>query len=85
MSPRSGRAVSRTAGQPWADRLLALPPFLLADDAAPEGGAPPTPADVEAGFALTGHFLRRDLYEPRGLPLPAARDAYLALLRRAEG
>jgi DNA repair protein RecO (recombination protein O) len=28
VSPKSGRAVSRTAGEPWHDRLLALPAFL---------------------------------------------------------
>jgi len=31
VSPKSGRAVSRTAGDPWRDRMLALPAFLHAD------------------------------------------------------
>ena len=35
VSPKSGRAVSRDAGQPYCDRLLQLPRFLLEDDAAP--------------------------------------------------
>jgi len=30
VSPRTGRAVSRDAGAAYADRLLKLPPFLLA-------------------------------------------------------
>lgn len=29
VSPRTGRAVSREAGEPYKDRLLALPPFML--------------------------------------------------------
>src|SRR6185503_5403101 len=29
VSPRTGRAVSRGAGEPYKDRLLPLPPFLL--------------------------------------------------------
>ena len=29
VSPRTGRAVSRQAGEPYKDRLLILPPFLL--------------------------------------------------------
>lgn len=29
VSPRTGRAVSRAAGEPYRDRLLRLPPFLL--------------------------------------------------------
>src|SRR5258708_9750388 len=28
VSPKSGGAVSRQAGDPWRDRLLRLPPFL---------------------------------------------------------
>ena len=67
VSPKSGRAVSRDAGKPYCDRLLKLPRFLLEDDAAP------TPADVLAGFALTGHFFERDVLSPHGLALPAAR------------
>ena len=29
VSPKSGRAVSRRAGEPWQDRLLRLPAFLI--------------------------------------------------------
>lgn len=68
VSPRTGRAVSATAGAPYKDRLLALPAFLQSGQA-----AAPTPADVVAGFRLTGHFLARRLFEPRGLPQPVAR------------
>ena len=52
VSPRSGRAVSRAAGAPYADRLLPLPAFLR------EGGAA-GPAEVIAALRLTGHFLER--------------------------
>lgn len=77
VSPKSARAVSRAAGEPYKGRLLPLPAFL-------RNGAnePATQDDVDAGFALTAFFLTRDLFAPRGLALPAARDAYLALLRR---
>jgi DNA repair protein RecO (recombination protein O) len=76
VSPKSGRAVSRDAGQPYCDRLLQLPRFLLEDDVAP------TPSDVLAGFALTGHFLERDVLAPQGLALPAARTRLVELLAR---
>jgi len=33
VSPKSGRAVSRTAGEPYKDRLLPLPRFLLTREA----------------------------------------------------
>ena len=79
VSPRSARAVCREAGEPYKDRLLPLPAFLR-DDV----GHPVTLADVHAGFALTGYFLARNVFGPRGLPLPSARDAYLAHLRRED-
>ena len=74
VSPKSGRAVSRQAGLPWHDRLLALPAFLME---AREAG-PITAADVAAAFALTGFFLERDVFAPRGLAMPEARRAWLA-------
>ncbi len=77
VSPRSARAVSRDAGAPFRDRLLPLPDFLRHDTA----DAPA--AEIEAGFVLTGYFLLRDVFGPRGLPLPAPRDALIAQLRSA--
>jgi DNA repair protein RecO (recombination protein O) len=76
VSPRSGRAVSLDAGQPYCSKLLKLPAFLL-DDAAPIGDG-----DIQAGFALTGHFLERDVLEPHGLVMPQARERLTALLAR---
>ncbi len=78
VSPKSGRAVSRDAGEPWRDRLLPLPDFLAATRL--EAGA--SRADVLAGFALTGFFLERDVFGPRGVKAPEARRAFIAELRR---
>jgi DNA repair protein RecO (recombination protein O) len=66
VSPRSGRAVSRSAGKPYHDRLLALPAFLR------EGSAGDRQA-VVAGLALTGYFLERHALSPQGKAMPAAR------------
>ncbi|VVB46166.1 DNA repair protein RecO [Beijerinckiaceae bacterium RH AL1] len=76
VSPKSGRAVSRGAGTPYHDRMLALPAFLRTGEA--EAAA----ADVGAGFLLTGYFLDRDLYAPHGKTLPASREAFIASLAR---
>ncbi len=81
VSPKSGRAVSASAGAPWADRLLPLPAFLKG-----KGNAlSPGPDDVAAAFRLTGHFLLRDLFAPRGLELPNSRRAFLAAAGKAAG
>jgi DNA repair protein RecO (recombination protein O) len=70
VSPKSGRAVSRTSGALYRKRLLPLPAFLLEDGA--------TQADhIMEGFRLTGYFLERDVFTPRGLPLPDSRQAYI--------
>ncbi|MCS6987704.1 MAG: DNA repair protein RecO [Sphingomonadaceae bacterium] len=73
VSPRSGRAVSGPAaqGQPWAHRLLRLPPFLR-DPTSAEG-------DLVDGLRLTGHFLARHAWPlaPRLGPLRARAVARL--------
>ncbi|MGH6815107.1 MAG: DNA repair protein RecO [Hyphomicrobiaceae bacterium] len=69
VSPKSGRAVSAEAGAPYADRLLQLPRFLTG-----ETPSAVTPADIEAGFALTGYFLSKRVFDPLGLAMPEARS-----------
>ncbi len=54
VSPKSGQAVSRAAGIPYAAKLLPLPRFLLA------GGEAEWP-EVRDALRLTGFFLERDL------------------------
>ena len=73
VSPKSGRAVSRKAGEPWRDKLLALPPFLGSDTF-----GMPSAAELRDGFSLTGFFLARHVYEPRGESLPEARHHFIA-------
>lgn len=77
VSPKSGRAVSRQAGEPWRDRLFALPAFLR-ESSADE----PSPQDIADGFALTGFFLAHRVLEPRGLSLAEARASFIAALGR---
>jgi DNA repair protein RecO (recombination protein O) len=75
VSPRTGRAVSGEAGAPWRDRLLPLPAFMR------EGirlEARPSVEEIADGFRMTGFFLARDLFSPRGEPLPDSRRAFLA-------
>jgi DNA repair protein RecO (recombination protein O) len=77
VSPKSGRAVSRSAGEPWADKMLRLPGFLRQHDAIPSGH------DLADGFALTGYFLTRHVLEARGLSLGDERAHFIAALNRA--
>lgn len=67
VSPKTGRAVSREAGEPYKDRMLALPPFLLAAQSRL------MPGDVGAGLTLTAWFLEAFIFNPLNRPLPPAR------------
>jgi len=66
VSPKTGRAVSRTAGAEWHDRLLALPAFLLS-------GTVGDPHEIALALTLTGFFLERHVLVPQGKSIPAAR------------
>jgi DNA repair protein RecO (recombination protein O) len=67
VSPRTGRAVCAAAAEPWRERLLPLPAFLLDTE------APADQAALAAGLALTGRFLARCVYAEQGAALPPAR------------
>ena len=73
VSPKSGRVVSRAAGLPYHDRLLRLPGFLA-------GSSVIAVADILDGFRLTGYFLNRHVFEPRGVAAPDARETIIRLL-----
>ena len=78
VSPRTGRAVSRKAGEPYKDRLLALPPFMLSAQTGLAAG------DVKAGLDLTAHFLELFVFGPVNRPLPPARVWLVERLGEAE-
>jgi DNA repair protein RecO (recombination protein O) len=78
VSPKSGNAVSRGAGEPWRDKLLRLPAFLRDDEVVEV----PSDEDLRDGFALTGTFLLRHVLEPRGQMHSDARAGFIAAVMR---
>jgi DNA repair protein RecO (recombination protein O) len=78
VSPKSGRAVSAAEAEPYAGKLLPLPPFLG------EGGSGSW-SEIAQGLELTGHFLARDILTDRSQPLGEARARLVDRLRRAGG
>ncbi|MBB4228244.1 DNA repair protein RecO [Rhizobium mongolense] len=78
VSPKSGRAVSRSAGAPWADKMFVLPGFLRTD-----GNDAADFDSLSAAFRLTGFFLHRHVYEPRGIEATAARDGFIQAALKA--
>ena len=79
VSPRTGRAVSLSAGEPYRDKLLTLPGFLMGQAAARSGGLE---EEVLAGLDLTGHFLDRHAFASRDTAMPAARTRFIERYRK---
>ena len=77
VSPKSGRAVSLAAGEPYKERLLGLPAFLRG-----QTGNGVHPSDVLAGLDLTTHFLQSRLCQPRDQTLPEPRSRLRALIQK---
>jgi DNA repair protein RecO (recombination protein O) len=78
VSPKSGRAVSRAAGEPYRDRLLPLPAFLngpLTDEI--------DAAMLQQAFVLTGYFLERHVFDALGAGLPEVRLNFLRAISSA--
>lgn len=80
VSPKSGRAVGADVGEPYKDRLLALPAFLTAQQAET---AQRTADSLAEGFVLTRYFLERHVYQPRALKLPDMRVEAVRLILAA--
>lgn len=77
VSPRTGRAVSHGAAQPYLNKLLPLPGFLN------NPSAKIGPYDIENGLALTGYFLQQRLYHSNNMDEPAARQRMVAEILRS--
>ena len=73
VSPKTGRAATLQAGEPYHDKLLKLPGFLL-------GQPVKSIEDILDGFKLTGYFLERHIFEPRGLEMPEQRQRLITEL-----
>lgn len=84
VSPRSGRAVNRDAGEPYKEKLLPLPPFLRPGETAPRPGDQTELAlqDIEDGLRLTGYFLDRRVFHAMDRPAPPARTRFFEKFSR---
>ena len=87
VSPKSGGAVSRAAGDPCRDRLLRLPPFLRESDGGATAGRPGpagrfsahrhVPAAPRAGAARAGPFRRPRRFYQCGDKAPGERGGFV--------
>ena len=71
VSPRSGRAVSAVAGEPYKHKLLNLPKYLIGEHSGY------LEEDARDALLLTGRFLNDRVYAARNQELPWARRALI--------
>jgi DNA repair protein RecO (recombination protein O) len=74
VSPKSARAVSKEAGEPYKTKLLPLPHFVRGV------GAKPDIQSIEDGLKLSGFFLERYVWQARALKSDVPREQFLNLL-----
>ncbi len=80
VSPKSGKAVSAEAGEPYRDKLLRLPEFM-GGNAELELELDLEPGTLLDGFRLTSFFLHKHIYGPRRCKPPEIRES---IIRRLE-
>lgn len=78
VSPKTGRAVSRQAGEPWHDKLLPLPAFLRENSPAPDN------EEIKKALNLTGFFLENYVLKTLDCTIPAVRGRLIAFLTVGE-
>jgi DNA repair protein RecO (recombination protein O) len=75
VSPKSGQAVSRAAGEVYRAKMLPLPAFLISE-------AQPDREAVLDALRLGGFFWEQRVFRPHGRKLPAARTRFIDRLGR---
>lgn len=75
ISPRTGRAISMIAGEPFKNKLLPLPKSLLVE------GENTEKSDLIAAFDVTEYFIVKEVFSGNQKKLPAARTRFIDRLR----
>lgn len=74
VSPKSGMAVCEKIAEPWKEKLLRLPEFLISSDKYSQIKV----SDALDGLALSGHFLKNWVLPELNIrSLPTARTAFI--------
>jgi len=71
LSPKSGRALSRKAGEPYHKKLLKLPKALIDPSYTLDH------SEITDAFKITDHFFRIQGFGGKGQPFPQARQRFI--------
>lgn len=79
VSPKSGGAVSKSAGAPYESQLLVLPAFLRSGNRSTQIA---NIVELQQAFALTGYFLNKNIYSVRDITPCENRTRLINLLEK---
>ncbi len=79
VSPKSGRAVCRSAGAPYHDRMLPLPECVRDSNHLPD-----SILEIQQGLVLTGHFIENRMLPALHRKPPPLRAHFVALVGRMD-
>lgn len=71
LSPKTGKAVCKEVGLPYADKLFILPHFFINRE------EDITEEELLKGFKITGYFIEKHILFPKNLYLPETRNLLL--------
>jgi len=74
VSPKTAKAVSEAAGEPYKDRLFKFPHYILRNDYYPQG------SEVKNLLEMTGFFLNKNFFQTHNLKFPQSRANLLGNL-----
>jgi DNA repair protein RecO (recombination protein O) len=79
ISPKSGRAVCESAGQPYRDKLFKLPKYLINGQ-----NSDYNPQEITNGLDICAYFLEKYIFKPHNAKLPVARLRFAEVMREKE-
>lgn len=68
ISPKSGAAVSKIAGEPYKDKMFKLPLFFL------DNSSKPVVSEIQEAIKILSHFMEKFYFFPYGKKIPSARN-----------
>lgn len=74
VSPKTGKAVSFEAGEPYKDRLFLFPKYILAQN------YNPSLEEIEDLLKMTGFFLNKNFFQTHNLKFPQTRANLLKII-----
>jgi DNA repair protein RecO (recombination protein O) len=78
ISPKTGRAICRVAGQPYHDKLFKMPAFFAE-------GAAQSHEEITNGLNICAYFLEKYIFKPHNAKLPVSRLNFAEIMRKMEG